>query len=127
MDLNKILHRISHLKWLFLAAQVGLIAYCFIALPENLITLIGVLIYVSGIYLGLESLSDIERMTAKEITRFQTESHAKKQIKFLLICIGFLGTISVFFMSLKFAFDERKIFNELFSVGLDCWALLKLG
>jgi len=57
----KTLHWISHLKWLFLVAQVGLIAYCFVVFPPNLV--IGILIYVSGIQLGLESLSDVERMS----------------------------------------------------------------
>ena len=123
MNLTLTLHRISHLKWVFLIAQVGLIGYCFM-MPDNLITMIGVLIYVSGVQLGLQSLSDVERMSANEIARFQIEGHAEQQSKFLLTSIVILIAISVLFMSLRFVFGERAMFTEFFSLGLDCWALI---
>ncbi len=124
MDLKKTLHSISHLKWIFLIAQVILILYCFIALPENLISIIGIIIFLTGIQLGFESLSDIEKISAKERERFQSTRLAKKISVLLLTSIVILIIISSLFLSLKFLFPGKQIFNEFFDLGLDCWALI---
>ena len=72
MDLKKTLHKLSYLKWIFLVSLVILIFYCFIVLPENLITIIGIIIFIAGIWLGLDSLSDISKMSQKEVNRYNT-------------------------------------------------------
>lgn len=66
MNILYTLHKISHLKWLFLIAEIILIFYCFIVLPENMVTVIGIIIFITGIHLGLESLSDVTKMSEKE-------------------------------------------------------------
>lgn len=124
MRLNKTLHRLSKLKHLFLIAQISLIVYCFAVMPDNLISLIGIIIYLSGIQLGLESLSDVEQMSDKEIERFQDPDVLKVQSRILFIGIAVLAVISILFMSLKFVFGARPVFEELFNLGLDCWALI---
>ncbi len=124
MQLTKTLHKISKLKWMFLVAQIILIAYCFIYLPDNLVSLIGILIYISGIQLGLESLSDVEKMSSKEIERHKNPSYVRIQGMCILAGIVILVIISTFFMSLKFVFGTREIFHNLFDLGLDCWALI---
>ena len=61
MDIKETLHYASYLKWPFLAAYIILIFYSFIVLPENLISIIGTVIFLLGIQMGLDSLSDIEK------------------------------------------------------------------
>ena len=126
MELNNLLHKISHIKWLFFVIEVVLIAYCFIALPDNLITYIGVLIFITGIHLGLDSLSDIEKMSVKEFNKFRNASYARGLFRFILLMIALLVIISLLFFSLKFFGSERNqsLFNEFFNLGLNLWALI---
>lgn len=126
MNLKKSLHSISHFKWLFLFAEVILIIYCLVVLPENLISLIGIIIFITGIQLGLESLSDIEKISAKEIERIKTTTFINKIASILFSAIILLVIISTLFMSLKFVFPEGNtiLFNSFFDLGLDCWALI---
>lgn len=126
MNIKNILHKMSHLKWLFLIAQIVLIFYCLIALPDNLIPLTGIIIFISGIQLGLDSLSDLDNMSTKEIARYKNQKFAKRMSNFILYGILVLLLISILFMSLKFVFPKSHIdlYNDFFDLGLDCWALI---
>jgi len=126
MDLKKTLHKLSYLKWIFLISLVILIFYCFIALPENLITLIGMIIFIAGIWLGLDSLSDIAKMSQTEVNRYNSTNLAKQQFKTILYITILLVLISFLFLSLKFIFPSKneELFNEFFNLGLNCWALI---
>jgi len=126
MTLTTTLHRLSHLKWIFLIAQVAMTLYVFIVLPSNLITLIGTIIFITGIQMGLDSLSDIERMTDKQIERYARPSFIQSQSRFLLTAILITSLISLLFMSLTLFSNARTedLYNQFFSLGLDCLALL---
>ncbi len=126
MNLTLILHRLSHLKWLFLIAQIGLTAYVLILLPNNLITLIGTIIFITGIQMGLDSLADMEKMSAKEIERYKNTDFIKAQSRFLLMAVAVTSLISLMFMSLILFSSARteELYNQFFSLGLDCLALL---
>jgi len=126
MDIEKVLHNLSHLKWLFLVAQIALILYSFIVIPDNLITIISIIIFITGIYLGFDSLSSVEKMSAKQIELFNTSNLAAFHIKIVLVAIIFLVIISTTFMLLKFVFPAKSsvIFNDFFELGLNCWALI---
>ena len=65
MDIRDILHYASHLKWFFISAVIILIGYSFIILPNNLISVIGIIIFLTGIYTGLDSLSSIRENIGK--------------------------------------------------------------
>jgi len=126
MDLKRILHKISYLKWVFMLAQIVLILYSFIVLPDNLVSLIGVIIFITGIQLGMDSLSDMDRMSEKEKTRYSTTNYANQQAIIVLSVIVIVVLISILFISLKFVFPstENSLFNTFFDLGLDCWALI---
>lgn len=126
MTLTTTLHRLSYLKWIFLIAQVAMTLYVFIVLPSNLITLIGTIIFITGIQMGLDSLSDIERMTDKQIERYARPSFIQAQSRFLLTAILITSLISLLFMSLTLFSNARTedLYNQFFSLGLDCLALL---
>lgn len=128
MDIVKTLHKLSHLKWVFLVVEIFLIIYAFnvSAQSEKLVSTIGILILVTGIQLGLDSLSDVTKMSEKEIKRYQERKSITIQFKSILIAILFFSTISLLFFSLKFIGSTRNesIFNAFFDLGLNLWALI---
>ena len=128
MNVVTTLHRISLLKWIFLLAEMYLIMYAFTvgSQPEILIATIGKLILVAGIYLGLESLSDVTKMSKKEIKMYQVRKNIKTQSTLIFISIAVLAIISMLFFSLKLFGSTRNetLFNEFFNMGLNLWALI---
>ncbi len=126
MDVKRTLHYTSHLKWVFLFSEIILILYCFIALPEDLVSVIGIIVFIAGIQIGLDSLSDIEKMSKKEQERFRGSKYVNLQIKFIFFGIIVLAMVSLLFLSLKFFGSARNevLFNEFFILGLNIWALI---
>lgn len=124
MDLKKTLHYASYLKWLFLIALIILILYSLIVLPENLISIIGIIVFLAGIQMGLDSLSDIGKMSKKEFFFYGETKYVKIQSTIVLSSIVVLVLISLLFLSLKFIFPSIPLFNDLFDLGLDCWAMI---
>ena len=124
MDIKNILHYSSYLKWPFLIAVIILICYAFIIHPENLIPIIGIIIFLTGIYMGLDSLSDIEKLSEKEKNNYTSSKYVKTQRIIILSTITVLVIISLLFLSLKFIFPSNSLFNEFFDLGLDCWAMI---
>ncbi len=124
MDIKNILHYASYLKWGFLIAVIILIFYSLIVLPENLISIIGIIIFLTGIQMGLDSLSDIDKMSKKEMKFFSNTKNVKRQKIIVLSSIVVLVIVSLLFLSLKFIFPSKPIFNDFFDLGLDCWAMI---
>ena len=124
MKTNNVLHKVSHLRWVFLAVVVSLVAYSFLLMPTNLISIIGLILFFTGIQLGLDSLSDVEKMSAKEQKRYQDPIYFKVQSRIILFAITLLVVISSLFISLKFVFPtgDKLLFEEFFNLGIDCWA-----
>ncbi|MCP4976030.1 MAG: hypothetical protein GY931_07690 [Maribacter sp.] len=124
MDIKNILHYASYLKWGFLIAVIILVFYSLIVLPENLISIIGIIIFLTGIQMGLDSLSDIDKMSKKEMKFFSNTKNVKRQKIIVLSSIVVLVIVSLLFLSLKFIFPSKPIFNDFFDLGLDCWAMI---
>ena len=126
MNTNNILHNISHLKWVFLTVVIILTLYSFINRPENLISIVGLITFLAGIQMGLDSLSDVKKLSLKEQKRYKDKLFVKIQRRFILFSIAVLFLISTMFISLKFIFpsSNHDLFNEFFNLGLDCWALI---
>jgi len=126
MDIKKTLHYISYVNWAFLISEIILILYCFIILPENLVSIVGIVIFITGIQMGLASLSDIEKMSEKEKSRYKDINYVKKQSIIILSGVVVLVIISLLFLSLKFVFPTKNtaLYNAFFDLGLDCWALI---
>lgn len=124
MNLKNTLHYASYMKWAFLLAAIILIFYSLIVLPENLISIIGIIIFLVGIHMGLDSLSDMEKMSEKEKNFYRNIKYVKKQRIIILSSIVVLVIISLLFLSLKFIFPSNPLFNDFFDLGLDCWAMI---
>ena len=77
MVLKDTLHYASYFKWVFIIAAIILIFYSLITLPENLISIIGIILFLLGIYLGLDSLSDMDKMSKKEMKLFSDIKRVK--------------------------------------------------
>lgn len=124
MNIKDTLHYASYLKWVFSIAATILIFYSLINLPENLISITGTILFLIGIQMGLDSLSDIEKMSDKEKDRYITTKYVQKQRVILLSTIVIIVIISLLFLSLKFIFPSKPLFDDFFDLGLDCWALI---
>ncbi len=126
MNLQKTLHKFSYLKWLFLTALIILIFYNFFVLPDNLVSNTGIIIYISGIYLGLDSISSFDKMSEKQIELYAKSHFAEQQFKIIIVAIILLVIISTTFMLLKYIFPSKSgmLFNDFFELGLNCWALI---
>ena len=74
--------------------------------------------------MGLDSLSNIEKMSEKEKNIFKSGKYVKIQSIIILSSIVVLVIISLLFLSLKFIFPSKPLFNDFFDLGLDCWALI---
>ncbi len=122
MKLNTILHNVSNLKWVFLLWAIVLILYSFIRLPDNILSITGTIIFLIGIYLGLDSLSDISRISEKEKARFKLKNFAKTQSIIVLSAIVILSLISILFLSSKIFLSSKdpSVADPLFKLGLDC-------
>ncbi|MDX5585443.1 MAG: hypothetical protein QNK20_11070 [Aureibaculum sp.] len=124
MNLKNTLHYASYMKWAFLLAAIILIFYSLIVLPENLISIIGIIVFLVGIHMGLDSLSDMEKMSEKEKNFYRNIKYVKNQRIIVLSSIVVLVIISLLFLSLKFIFPSKPLFNDFFDLGLDCWAMI---
>ena len=125
MDLKKTLHKLSYLKWIFLIALIILILYCFIVLPENLVRIIGIILFIAGIWLGLDSLSDISKMPQKEVIRYNNIKYVKQQSIAIISTIIVLVLISFLFLSLKFVFTSKNtlLFDDFFDFQMDIFPI----
>ena len=124
MNLKNTLHYASYLKWAFLIATIISIFYSLIVLPENLVSIIGIIIFLAGIQMGLDSLSDTEKMSKKEKNLYKNTKYVKTQSIIVFASIVVLVIISLLFLSLKFIFPSNTLFNDFFDLGLDCWAMI---
>jgi len=93
-------------------------------LPENLISIIGIIVFLAGIQMGLDSLSDIEKISNKEKNFYRKTKYVKTQSIIIISSIVVLVIISLLFLSLKFIFPSKPLFNDFFDLGLNCWALI---
>ena len=126
MTIKKYIHIATFFKWPFLLSTIVLIAYALIYQPDNLINLIGIILFIIGIYMGLDSLEDNSKMSRKEISFYKNQTNVNRLSRLISLSIISSIVISLFFMSLRFIFPSQSsnIFRNLFEVGLDCWALI---
>ena len=80
MNLKNTIHYASYLKWLFLFSLIILILYSLIMLPENILSIIGIIVFLAGIQMGLESLSDLDKMSEKERTFIEISNMSKPKV-----------------------------------------------
>ena len=76
--------------------------------------------------MGLDSLSDNDKMTQKQLGFYRNSKLVKTQSIIILSSIIITTIVSFLFLSLKliFASNDIGLFDELFDVGIDCWALI---
>lgn len=126
MNIVKVLHIISHLRWIFLLWMVSLMMYIFFYHPDNSIQLVGQVLFISGIMMGLTSLSDVSKMSKKQIKELSDPKKSRLQLILLLLAVIIIVLISILFFSLRLLFPEAnadyiKSFTRL---GFDCLVLM---
>jgi hypothetical protein len=126
MNIVKVLHIISHLRWIFLIWMVSLMMYVFFFNPDNPIQLVGQILFISGIMMGLTSLSDVSKMSKKQIKELSNPKKSRLQLIMLLSGVIIIVLISSLFFSLRLLFPEAnadyiKSFTRL---GFDCLVMM---
>ncbi|MGE0088275.1 MAG: hypothetical protein AB7S50_02225 [Bacteroidales bacterium] len=126
MKVIAILHKLSYLKWVFVLWMIGLMAYIFIWSPENPIQLVGQVIFISGIAMGLTSLSDTTKITEKQVRDLSNPKTTKKLFVIFFVSIIFLFVISLFFHIQRFIHPEanKSILNDFTKLGYDCLVMV---
>jgi len=121
MKIIKVLHFLSHLKWLFGVWMIFLIFFIFINQPDNMIQLTGTAIFISGIMMGFASLSDTTKISAKEKKDLSNQKVSKRLLIFFLVIILLVGLISILFLFLRFIKPEtdKSLLNDFTKLGYD--------
>jgi len=124
--MEKTLRLLSHLKWLFLIWMLVLIVLIFINVPNVNITQIGTVIFLCGIFMGLESLGDSSDLTAKEIALYSNKRYVIIQSSILIAGAITVLIISLFFLSLRFIFPSMNadLLDNFSELAFDCMALM---
>ena len=78
MNTIKILHGASHIKWIMFIWSMGLMIYGFIEMPDNILSISGRVVFLLGIFLGLDSLSDFSRMSEKSRIWYQDKKNTRR-------------------------------------------------
>jgi len=126
MKIVRILHFISHLRWIFLIWMVSLMIYIFFFKPDNPIQLVGQVLFISGIMMGLTSLSDVSKMSKKQLKDLSDPRNSKRQYIVMFSGATLLIFISILFFSLRLIFPNA---NDLYlknftKLGYDCLVML---
>lgn len=122
MNINKILHKLSHLKWIFFIWWNVLVIIIFVSEKNDYtFSLMGNVLYLVGFYLGFHSLSDITKISPKKIAYLQNPLNSKKQFWSLSIALIFVSLLSIFFFNLSFFFHEadKKHIDSFTKIAYD--------
>ena len=122
----KLLHPLSHLKWVFMIWMIVLIVQIFFFKPANPIEKTGTVIFISGIMMGFISLADITRITDKEKKFLSNPKYVNRQIKLLLSGVIVLAFISLLFFSVRFLFPtaDSSFIRGFTKLGYDCLVMI---
>lgn len=120
---NKTLHHLSHLKYVFFIWMVALTIYAyFMPKDKELISTTGNILLLMGVFMGFESLSDIEKMGEKEKKKLSDPKNVK--ILARIFFIAFIGStiLSLYFYFTKLIFKTMnpEYLQDFFRLGNDC-------
>ena len=126
MRIIKLLHVLSHLKWIFLIWMMALMVYIFFFYTENPIKLVGTVIFLAGIMMGFDGLSDITKISEKEKKALLNFNYVKRQRTFLFVGTIVLMLISVLFFSvvLLFPVADKSLIADFTKLGYDCLVMI---
>lgn len=126
MNITKILHILSHLRWVFFVWMVTFLPYQFINHPENIVQTTGTGLFIAGIMMGFVSLSDITKISEKQKKNLLNSKHTKGIFIYYFASIIFLAFISVLFLSLELIFPngDKLLIKAFVKLGYDSLVLL---
>jgi hypothetical protein len=106
--------------------MIGLMAFIFIWNPEKPIQLVGQVIFISGIAMGLASLSDTTKITKKQISDLSNPKIVNR-----LFITFFTGIILLVFISFLFQIQrlihpevDKSLLNDFTKLGYDCLVMI---
>lgn len=126
MDTNSILHKASHLKWVMFIGAMYYMVQAFIHIPDSVLSLTSNAVFLLGIYLGLDSLSDVSKLSQKQLMKLNSEKAMLTQSRIILMSIYILLIVSTFFIFLQLLFPKinPEVGAEIQNLGLNCLALM---
>lgn len=126
MKIIPILHKLSYLKWFFVLWMIVLMVYIFFWRPENPIQLVGQVIFISGIAMGLASLSDTTRINEKQIKDLSNPKIVNRLFIAFFIVIILLVFISFLFQIQRLIHPEvhKSLLNDFTKLGYDCLVMI---
>jgi len=129
MKNNKIiqlLHFISHLRWVFLIWLLGLLIFIFFFHPNDPIQKTGQVLYICGIMMGLASLSDVTKISKKQIKELSNPGNVNKQFFALIAAVSILVLISLLFFAqpLIHPSAEKNLIAAFTKLGFDCLVVM---
>ncbi|MDX9694982.1 MAG: hypothetical protein RBT49_04250 [Bacteroidales bacterium] len=126
MKIIPILHKLSYLRWVFILWMIGLMVYIFIWRPENPIQLVGQVIFISGIAMGLASLSDTTRINEKQIKDLSNPKIVNRLFIAFFTVIILLVFISFLFQIQRLVHPEvdKSLLNDFTKLGYDCLVMI---
>ena len=126
MNMIRVLHYLSHLRWLFMGWIVALLLYIFFFKPENGVQLTGTVLVISGLMMGFTSLSDVERISKKERKDLSNPKAIKIQYISLFCAVIVVLVISVVFLSLRFIYPsaDKSFIIDFTKLGYDCLVMI---
>lgn len=122
MKISKALHFISHFRWLFAVWMIVLIVRVYFFESDNPVPLVGTVILLSGIMMGLTSLSDITKISVKEKKELLNPKNVKRIFTVYFAALIFMVLISILFLSLKYLFPsaDESLLKDFANLGYDC-------
>jgi len=126
MNMNKVFHMLSHLRWLFFVWLLLYLPYNFIYHAENVVQITGTGLFIAGIMMGFVSLSDVTKISQKQKKELSNPKYTKAVFIYYFGSIIFLALISLLFLTLRFIFPtaDKSLIEEFSSLGYDTLVLL---
>lgn len=126
MKITNVLHLLSHLKWIFCIWMVVLMLNIFINKPENTVQMVGRVLFISGLMMGFSSLSDISKLSDKEINDLKNQKIIRGFYVFFLFILIVVGMVSGLFFGFRVIYPDATISlkNDFSKLGYDCLVLM---
>jgi hypothetical protein len=120
MKISALLHYASFLKWLVLLWMLVLILSVFFNSTQNIIEITSKSLFIAGVYMTLDSLTDISKISEKDKALYSNPKIVKKQKQIFISGAILLFIISILFFSIKFfTKSNNSTIDDISNLGKD--------
>jgi len=120
MKISTLLHYASHLKWLVLLWMLVLIISVFFDSTLNIIEITSKSLFIAGVYMTLDSLTDISKISEKDKILYTNPKIVKRQKQIFISGAVLLFIISILFFTIKFFSNPNNAtIEDISNLGKD--------